>query len=109
MSGALGVGLADWIDPARTAVVIVDMQADFAAPEGPLGLAGIDLTAVPVALAAAERLAEVARTAGVAVIFVGLQTGAETDSPAWAERRRRLGGGGEAALCRAGEPGSAFV
>jgi len=109
VSDAAGAGLAGWIDPARTAVVVVDMQADFAAPDGPIGRAGVDLTAVPAALAAAERLADAARATGVAVIFVGLQTRAETDSAAWAERNRRLGGGGEAALCRAGESGSAFV
>ncbi len=91
--------------------MVIDMQVDFASPDGALGLAGVDLSAVPPALAAAERLADAARRAGAPVIFVGLRTSPETDSPAWAERSRRRGGSPEAegALCRAGERGADFV
>jgi len=101
--------LVEWLAPARTAVVIVDMQVDFGARDGVLGLAGVDISAVPSALAAAERLAEAARAAGAAVMFVGLQTRPETDSPVWAERTRRLDGDPAASLCRAGSPGAAFI
>ena len=104
-------GLKAWISPGRTALVIIDMQVDFAALGGALGAAGVDLSAVPAALAAAERLAESARAAGVPVVFVGLQTSREEDSPAWSERMRRRGGDPEAesGLCRQGAPGAAFV
>ncbi len=104
-------GLAAWIAPGRTALLIIDMQVDFASPEGALGKAGRDLAAVPAALAAAERLAEAARAAGVPVIFVGLMTDAALDSPAWAERMRRRGGDpdAESSLCRIGTHGAAFV
>ena len=104
-----------WIAPGRTALVVVDMQTDFASPEGAMGRAGADLSAVPAALAAAQRLADAARAAGVPVVFVGLMTSAEDDSAAWAERMRRQGGdqGGDPAealaLCRAGTLGAAFV
>jgi nicotinamidase-related amidase len=101
--------LADWIAPARTALLIVDMQVDFAAPEGAMGQAGADLSAIPAALAAAQRLAQAARAAGTPVIFVGLQTSAETDSPAWSERLRRLGQDTATGLCRQGQPGADFV
>lgn len=100
---------AEWIAPSRTALVIVDMQVDFAAADGALGRLGVDLSAVPAALAAAERLAVAARVAGVAVIFVGLQTSPETDSPAWTERMRRRGAVGDEALCRIGERGADFI
>ena len=102
--------LTDWIDPARTALVIVDMQVDFAAPHGAVGRAGVDLGAVPSALSAASDLARAAREAGVAVVFVGLSTSPENDSPAWAERLRRFGKVPEAelALCRAGASGADF-
>lgn len=102
--------LGSWIDPSRTALVIVDMQVDFASPEGALGLAGADLGGVPLALAAASRMAKAARGAGATVVFVGLETRAETDSAAWAERIRRRGGAPEdvAALCRASTPGAKF-
>jgi ureidoacrylate peracid hydrolase len=104
-------GLKAWISPTRTALLIIDMQVDFASPEGAVGRWGVDLSTVPAALAAAKRLAEGAREAGVPVVFVGLQTSREEDSPAWSERLRRRGGDadGESALCRQGEPGAAFV
>ncbi|MGH1559232.1 hypothetical protein ACRAWD_19200 [Caulobacter segnis] len=59
---------------------------------------------MPAALAAAQRLAQAARAAKVPVVFAGLFTAPETDSPAWGERMRRRGGDPtfEAALCRAG-------
>lgn len=105
------MSLEDWIAPSRTALLVVDMQADFASPEGAAGRWGLDLSTVPDALAAAERLARAARAAKVPVLFAGLFTSPGTDSPAWNERMRRRGGDPdvEAALCREGAPGSAFV
>ncbi len=101
---------AEWIAPARTALLIIDMQVDFGAPQGAVGQWGVDLSAVPAALAAAEKLAQGARAAQVPVIFIGLMTSADTDSAAWSERMRRRGGDpeSESRLCRIGEPGSAF-
>jgi ureidoacrylate peracid hydrolase len=102
--------LADWIAPARTALVIVDMQVDFASPEGVLGKAGVDMSVVEPALAAARRLADAARAAGAPVVFVGLQTQTAFDSQAWRLRMARRGGDPDAeiALCRAGERGADF-
>ncbi|WP_421738333.1 cysteine hydrolase family protein [Caulobacter sp.] len=104
-------GLRAWIAPTRTAVLVIDMQVDFASPDGLLGQYGVDMSVVQPALAAAERLVSSARSAGVPVVFVGLFTTPETDSPAWNERMRRRGGDPEtdAALCRLGEAGSEFV
>ena len=101
--------LAGWIAPGRTAVLIIDMQVDFASPDGALG-GFIDMSVVEPALAAAEKLAADARAAGVPVVFVGLSTTPETDSAAWNERMRRRGGDPDvdAALCRAGQVGSEF-
>jgi nicotinamidase-related amidase len=102
-------GLEAWIAPARTAVVVIDIQVDFASPDGALG-AYVDMAAVQPAVAAAERLVDSARAAGVPVVFVGLFTSRETDSPSWKERMRRRGGNAddESALCRDGEVGSDF-
>lgn len=99
-----------WIAPERTALLIVDMQVDFAAPQGVIGQMGVDLSATAPALVAAERLADAARAAGVPVIFAGLFTSPATDSPAWRERMARRGGDPdiESDLCRAGQPGSDF-
>jgi nicotinamidase-related amidase len=110
-AAAAKTGLAEWIAPGRTALLIIDMQVDFASPDGALGQAGVDLSTVPAALTAAKRLADAARAAEVPVIFVGLQTQAAMDSPAWKDWMRRRGGDAESdsGLCRAGEPGAAFV
>jgi nicotinamidase-related amidase len=101
---------AGWVAPERAALLVVDMQVDFAAPSGAMGRAGADLSDVPEALAAAERLADAARQAGAPIIFVGLRTSPEADSPIWQERLRRLGGTSlDTALCRQGEPGAEFT
>lgn len=101
-------GLSAWIAPGRTALVIIDMQVDFAAPDGQLGQWGVDLSSVPAALAKAEALAASARRSGVPVVFVTLVTRKETDSAVWRERMRRRGGDAESdsGLCRAGTRGA---
>jgi len=103
--------LAAWIAPSRTALVIIDIQVDFALPDGALGQAGLDMSVVAPAVATATRLADMARAAGTPVVFVGLQTSAALDSPAWRERMIRRGGDPDAdsALCRVGEQGADFV
>jgi nicotinamidase-related amidase len=102
-------GFAAWIAPSRTAVLIIDIQVDFASPDGALG-AHVDMAVVQPAVAAAGRLVDAARAVGTPVVFIGLFTTPETDSPSWKERMRRRGGDpdGESALCRAGEAGSDF-
>lgn len=105
------MSLPDWIASGRTALLIVDMQADFVSPDGAAGRWGVDLSTVPAALAVAQRLAEAARAAKVPVVFAGLFTRPETDSPVLLERLRRRGGDPEveAAVCRDEEAGSVFV
>jgi nicotinamidase-related amidase len=106
-----GDALADWIAPERTAVLIIDMQVDFASPEGTCAKAGCDMSAVPAALAAAERLAQAARQAGAQVVFPKLETHPSTDSAAWQERRRRRYGApreDDTYPCRVGKRGSDF-
>jgi ureidoacrylate peracid hydrolase len=103
-------GLSAWIASSRTAVLIIDMQVDFASPDGALG-GMVDFSTVGPALAAAERLADAARAADVPVVFVGLKTDPATDSQAWRERMRRMGGDPESdsGLCRAATVGVEFV
>nr|WP_232793126.1 isochorismatase family cysteine hydrolase [Caulobacter hibisci] len=91
-------------------MAVIDIQVDFASPDGLLGQYGVDMGMAGPAVDAAAALVAVAREAGVPVVFVGLFTSPESDSPSWNERMRRRGGDpdSEAALCRAGQPGSAF-
>lgn len=111
IGGVAAEGLADWIKPSRTALVIIDIQVDFALPDGALGQAGLDMGIVAPAVAKATELADLARKAGTPVVFVGLQTQAALDSPAWKERIRRRGANPdeESNLCRVGERGAEFV
>ncbi|HWC63715.1 MAG TPA: isochorismatase family protein, partial [Rhizomicrobium sp.] len=57
--------LKDWIAPGRTALLLIDMQRDFAFPEGAVGKSGKDMAAPQAAVEQAARLAEAARKAGV--------------------------------------------
>lgn len=102
--------LSAWIAPQRTALLVIDMQVDFASPGGVLGRNGANLSAVPAALSAAARLVHGARAAGATVIFIRLETRPESDSQTWKERTRRMGGvpEQELAICRADTPGAEF-
>ena len=95
----MNAGLADWIAPARTALLVIDMQRDFADVPG-----GAD------ALARAVELVTSARAAQVACIFIGLQTRPESDSAVWRERLARLGRDAdrEMNLCREARPARAL-
>jgi ureidoacrylate peracid hydrolase len=62
----------DWIAPQRTALVLIDCQVDFGAPDGEMARRGKDMTAPQAALAKAEALSDAARAAGVRVVFVRL-------------------------------------
>lgn len=105
------MSLEDWVAPGRTALLVIDMQVDFGSPDGLAAQWGEDLSTVPAALAAAERMVEAARAARVPVVFVGLFTTEAGDSPVADERNRRRGLDPDAgpALCRANSPGSDFV
>jgi len=103
--------LPEWIDPKRTALVPIDMQVDFGAPDGMLGKLGLDMTVAQAAVAQSEKLTAVARAAKVPVVFVGLQTRTEMDSRAWKERMRRRGSNadGDSGVCREGTYGAEFI
>lgn len=105
-----GDDLAAWLSPSRTALCVIDIQHDFAAPDGMMAGYGVDMSAVPAAIEKSRTLIEAARKAGVPVIFIGLGTSPETDSPAWKEWMSRRGqdADGSSAICRIGSPGAAF-
>lgn len=99
---------AEWIAPRRTALLLVDMQRDFADPAGAMGRGGADMTAPQSVLTEAARLAEAARAAGVPCVFTRLLTRAadETDFLREWKARRQVD---DAPLCREGTPGAEFV
>ncbi len=100
--------LKDWIAPERTALVLIDMQVDFASPDGAMGREGHDMTAPLGAVKQAETLAAAARAANVPLVFVRLITRPEDETPFLREWKARRGAG-DAPLCREGTRGAAFV
>jgi ureidoacrylate peracid hydrolase len=58
------------VDPKRTAMVIVDMQNSFAKKGGLFDMAGSDLSEVPAAAAAINRVTTALRKAGGKVVYV---------------------------------------
>lgn len=97
-----------WVSPPRTALVLVDMQVDFAAPDGALAAQGHDMTAAQAAVAKAEALTAAARQAGVAIVFVRLITRPQDDTEVKQEYRARRGHD-DSPLCAEGTRGAQFI
>jgi ureidoacrylate peracid hydrolase len=100
--------LKDWIAPGRTALLLIDMQRDFASPDGAMGKSGKDMRAPQQAVEQAARLAEAARKAGVACVFVRLITRRQDETAflrEWKMRRHA----DDAPLCQEGTQGAEFV
>jgi nicotinamidase-related amidase len=97
------------IVPARTALLVIDVQIDFVAPDGPMGSAGVDMSAIPPALDRIQRIIAAARAAGATLGFVRVVTRPETDSDALKLLMARKGLPPESvALCRDGTPGADY-
>jgi len=60
------------LDPARSALILVDMQNDFCHPDGFYGRQGRDVSALSAAIAPCRNLLARARAEGVAVVFTRL-------------------------------------
>jgi nicotinamidase-related amidase len=98
----------DWIAPSRTAVIVIDCQVDFGAPDGEMARRGADMAAPQAALAKAVTLVDAARAANVSVVFVRLLThpGGETEIAREAGERK---GDDEPDLCVEGSRGADFI
>lgn len=98
----------DWISPGRTALVVIDMQVDFGAPDGEMARRGADMTAPQAALAKAATLVDAARAAGVPVVFVRLLTHPGGENRIAREARQRRNDD-EPDLCVEGTRGAEFI
>jgi biuret amidohydrolase len=104
-----GDALAPMIEPARTALLVIDVQIDFVAPDGPMGSAGVDLSTIPPALDRIHSIIAAARSSGATVGFVRVVTRPETDSDALKLLMARKGLPPESvALCRDGTRGADY-
>ena len=101
--------LKDWIAPSRAALLLVDCQVDFAAPEGALGRQGVDMHAAQAAIRNAAMLADAARAAQVPCLFARLITKSNDETSMLREWNRRRGHEKDPPLCREGTRGAEFV
>lgn len=100
--------LSGMIVPDRTALVVVDIQVDFAAADGAIGRHGVDMSEAETAVDRIEALITAARTGGATVAFMRVMTRPETDTVAmktWMERKGTPGG---SAICRVGSGGEEY-
>jgi nicotinamidase-related amidase len=84
--------LDELVDPAHTALLVVDMQRDFCTPGGAFDRLGVDISMYPPMIPRVAGLAAAAREAGVKVFFVQMTTleGRLSDSPAQIRFNLRL-------------------
>ena len=81
------------INPARSAVIVVDMQNDFGSEGGMFALAGIDISGIRNAIAPTARVLAAAREAGMTVVYLKLGFRADLsdaglpDAPNWIKHR----------------------
>ena len=58
------------INPAQSAVIVVDMQNDFGAQGGMFALAGIEISSIRNVIAPTARVVAAARRAGISVVYL---------------------------------------
>jgi ureidoacrylate peracid hydrolase len=75
--------LGDIVDPAHTALVVVDVQNDFCHRDGGLAQGGGDMSAIEKAIDKLDQIIGQARQAGVPVIFLRIVQSPGTSSAAW--------------------------
>lgn len=98
----------DWIAPARAALVLIDCQVDFGAPDGEMAKRGVDVKPAQAAMKQAEALALAARGAEVAIVFVRLLTHPGGENRIASEAKARHGKD-EPDLCAQGTHGADFI
>jgi nicotinamidase-related amidase len=101
--------LTGMIDPAQTALVVIDVQEDFVGPTGAMARIGVDMSGVAPALDRIVRLIAAARAAGATIAFARVVSSPDTDSTALKLLNARKGRPPQAiAICREDQTGSAY-
>lgn len=97
-----------WVAPPRTALLVIDIQVDFAAPDGAMARQGADMTSIAPAVARAQALAISARAAHVPLVFSRVVTAPHLETAVEQEAKARRGDRGPG-ICVEGSPGAAFL
>lgn len=96
-------------DPARCALLLIDVQNDFCHPDGSMGTAGKDTGAAVAMVPRLQALVAAARAASVPVVFVRTTHDETNDSAAWLNRHASGPGQVSTQLtCRTGSWGAEF-
>ncbi|MGC1185554.1 MAG: isochorismatase family cysteine hydrolase [Candidatus Dormiibacterota bacterium] len=98
--------VAEKVEPRHTALLIVDVQRDFCAPDGAFAQLGRDLKRIDSMLPHLQRLVASARQAGVMLVFLRYTQTPLTESEVLLEQRSR--GRADIPYCREGSPGAEF-
>lgn len=98
--------LDEKVAPGHTALLIVDVQQDFCAPDGAFGRLGRDLDAIAAMMSPLQSLIASARRARITVIFLRFAQTAATESEVYREQRDRGRAGFR--YCQEGTPGVGF-
>jgi ureidoacrylate peracid hydrolase len=98
--------VAEKVEPSHTALLIVDVQRDFCAPDGVFFQLGRDLKRIDSMLPHLQLLAASARQAGVMLVFLRYTQTPLTESEVHLEQRSR--GRADIPYCREGSPGAEF-
>jgi ureidoacrylate peracid hydrolase len=79
------------LDPRTTAVIVVDMQNDFAAPQGMFAQSGIPTDGIRSVIEPTKRVLDEARAAGILVVYLAMQFDDDLENmgPATAPNRER--------------------
>lgn len=101
-----GEDLATMVEPAATALLIVDVQNDFVHPRGWVGRGAADMRPLQEAALQIGRLVDAARAVGVPVVYIRTEHGPQVDTAPYRARYARRGMTPEATLCHAGTWGS---
>ncbi|HEY2990763.1 MAG TPA: isochorismatase family cysteine hydrolase [Candidatus Binatia bacterium] len=92
-------------DPRWSALIVVDVQNDFASPKGSAAQRGEDVSASVAMVPRLVRLIDEARRAGLTVVYVKTTHSEWTDTPSWIYRKSQQK---ELNTCREGTWGAEF-
>jgi ureidoacrylate peracid hydrolase len=77
------MNLSDVLDPASTAIIVVDMQNDYCAPGGSVAQRGHDISMIAGMIPRLQHFLSEARKLGPKIIFIQCIHEPETDSEVW--------------------------
>jgi ureidoacrylate peracid hydrolase len=92
--------------PSKTAVLVVDMQNDFVADDGRVGLSGVDMHPLQEAAIGINRLITAARQSDVPVLYIVVEHGRDVDLPPYQARYERRGMTPDDTICQTGTWGA---